>query len=302
MADNTTRTTGHVWDDTLEEYNNPLPSWWIWGLYITIAWALAYWVIYPSWPIGKSFLFGANSVSYQNADGSAGDWHWNTRAKLLNETQAAQLAQKPYLDKLAAMPFEQIAKDPEMNSFVLSAGKPLFADNCAGCHQSGGQGLAGSYPNLTDDDWKFGGSYAKVSESITEGRTGYMPSFGEALNRNQIDALANYVISLSGVKTDAAKTAEGNKLYHSHTAGCYYCHGENAKGRQDHFGAPNLTDSIWQWANVPAQQDAAGKVAEVSKIITSGISKGVMPAWKARLSPAQIKLLTAYVHELGGGK
>lgn len=302
MADNTVHTTGHVWDDTLEEYNNPLPSWWIWGLYITIVFALVYWTVYPSWPIGKGFITGVNSVSFQNADGSDGSWHWNTRAKLLNEMQAAQLAQKPYLDKLAAMPFEQIAKDPEMNSFVVSAGKSLFADNCAACHQSGGQGLIGAYPNLTDDDWKFGGSTAKVSESITEGRTGYMPPFGEALERGQIEAVAHYVLSLSGIPVDAGHAAEGKKLFHSNATGCYYCHGDDARGRQDHFGAPNLTDAVWQWANVPAQQDTASKVAEVSRVITSGISKGVMPAWKSRLSPEQIKLLTAYVHELGGGK
>ena len=48
----------------------------------------------------------------------------------------------------------------------------------------------------------------------------------------------------------AAKAAEGNQLFHSETAACYYCHGADAKGKQA-IGAPNLTDKIWLWANVP---------------------------------------------------
>jgi cytochrome c oxidase cbb3-type subunit III len=62
-------------------------------------------------------------------------WHWNTRAKLLKETQDAVIAQKPYYDKVASLPYDQIAKDPELSSFVVSAGKAVFSDNCAACHQ-----------------------------------------------------------------------------------------------------------------------------------------------------------------------
>jgi cbb3-type cytochrome c oxidase subunit III len=35
-------TTGHVWDETLEEYNNPLPKWWMWLFYITVIFSLVY--------------------------------------------------------------------------------------------------------------------------------------------------------------------------------------------------------------------------------------------------------------------
>lgn len=309
MADNTqsqgqakgAQTTGHVWDGDLQELNNPLPVWWTYTFYATMVFALVYWIVYPSWPIGKGFLPGMNTVTYVNADGKEESWHWNTRAKLLKETQDAVVAQKPYYDKVASLPYDKISSDPELSSFVVSAGKAVFSDNCAACHQSGGQGKIGFFPNLTDDDWIYGGSYEKINETLTHGRKGYMPPFGEALSPVQIDELANYVYSLSGGKADAAKVALGKELFHSHTAACFYCHGDDAKGRKD-IGSANLTDKVWLWANVPGLADDAAKIGAIRNVITGGLNKGVMPAWKGRLNAEQIKLLTVYVHELGGGK
>ncbi|MEW5789836.1 MAG: cytochrome-c oxidase, cbb3-type subunit III [Pseudomonadota bacterium] len=295
------QTTGHVWDGDLQEFNNPLPVWWTYTFYVTIVFALVYWVVYPSWPVGKGFLPGINTVTYVNAEGQEESWHWNTRAKLLAETQEANLAQKPYFDKIAAMDFDKVVKDPELSSFVVSAGKVLFSDNCAACHQAGGQGKIGFFPNLTDDDWIYGGHFDKIQETLIKGRRGYMPPFGEALSAAQLDELANYVASLSGIKADAAKAAQGKELFHSHAAACFYCHNDDAKGRQD-IGSANLTDKVWLWADVPGAETDAGKVDAVRKVIASGLDKGVMPAWEGRLKPEQIRLLTVYVHELGGGK
>ncbi|TSA23105.1 MAG: cytochrome-c oxidase, cbb3-type subunit III [Betaproteobacteria bacterium] len=301
MAENTVQTTGHVWDEDLAELNNPLPNWWIYGLYVTVIFAIVYWIYYPSWPIGKDHLRGIGTVTYLNAEGQAETNGWNTRAKLLKEMQDANAAQKPYFDKIAAMSVAQVTQDPELNSFVLSAGKAMFAENCAACHQAGGQGKVGFYPNLADDDWKYGGSIDEIQATLTGGRRGYMPAFGEALEKPQIAAISQYVLSLSGHAVDKTLAAEGDKLFHSDTGACFYCHGDNAKGRKE-FGAPNLTDKIWQWANVPAAADMKAKTAEVQKVITAGLNKGVMPAWEQRLNPGQIKLLSIYVHELGGGK
>lgn len=306
---NAVQTTGHVWDETLQEYNNPLPVWWTYTFYVTIIFAIVYWVMYPSWPIGGSFLHGTKTVTYVNNKGETKTTTWNTRAQLMADMNAHAAQQKPYYDKLMSESFDQIAKDQDLSAFVASAGKTLFGDNCAACHQSGGSGKVGYFPNLTDDDWLYGGSYEKIQETITKGRHGYMPPFAEALNDDQITSLANYVLSLSGEPHDAAKAAEGNKLFHSDTAACFYCHGADAKGRQV-IGSANLTDKIWLWANVPAAPDQAAKVEAVKQVIMAGVNKGVMPTWgstedhpQARLSPEQIKLLTVYVHDtLGGGK
>jgi cytochrome c oxidase cbb3-type subunit 3 len=301
LQSQTVQTTGHAWDGDLQEYNNPLPVWWVYTFYATVIFAIVYWTIYPSWPIGKGWIGGAADITYVNSEGETKTHAWNTRALLLEDLNQASAAQKPYFDKIAGMSYEQIAKDPEMNGFILSSGKALFADNCAPCHQAGGPGKVGFFPNLTDDDWLYGGSFETIHQTVTGGRRGYMPTFGEVLTGAQIDDLANYVASLSGIEHDAAKASAGNTLFHSETAACYYCHSSDAKGRKD-IGAPNLTDNIWLWADVPGSEGAAGKVAAIRGVISSGLNKGVMPAWAGRLSPEQIKVLTVYVHELGGGQ
>ncbi|MDP2253107.1 MAG: cytochrome-c oxidase, cbb3-type subunit III [Thiobacillus sp.] len=297
----TVPTTGHVWDGDLQEYNNPLPVWWVYTFYATVIFALVYWTIYPSWPFGKGWIGGVSKISYVNSEGEAKTHSWNTRALLLADMNKAAIAQKPYFDKVEAMSYEEIAKDPEMSGFVISAGKTLFADNCAPCHQAGGQGMIGFFPDLTDDDWLYGGSYEKIHETLMGGRRGYMPAFSEVLVGTEIDQLANFVASLSGIGHDTAKAAAGNVLFHGDAAGCHACHGSDARGRQD-MGTPNLTDNIWLWANVPAADTDEGKVAAIRGVIASGLNRGVMPAWSGRLLPEQIKVLTVYVHELGGGQ
>jgi cytochrome c oxidase cbb3-type subunit 3 len=301
LQSQTVQTTGHAWDGDLQEYNNPLPAWWVYTFYATIVFALIYWTIYPSWPFGKDFLSGVSNISYVNSAGETVEHHWNTRALLMEDLNKAAAAQKPYFDKVASMPYAQIAQDPEMSGFILSAGKALFSDNCAPCHQQGGQGKLGFFPNLTDDDWLYGGKYEKIHETLMQGRRGHMPAFGEVLGAAQIDQLANHVAQLSGIPHDAAKAAAGKRLFTSEEAACYYCHGADGKGRQE-IGAPNLTDRIWLWAGVPATESAEEKVAAIRGVISNGLNRGVMPSFAERLTPEQIKVLTVYVHELGGGQ
>ncbi|MFP5409726.1 MAG: cytochrome-c oxidase, cbb3-type subunit III [Gammaproteobacteria bacterium] len=301
LQSQTVQTTGHAWDGDLQEYNNPLPTWWVYTFYVTVIFAIVYWTIYPSWPMGKGWIGGLSTITYVNSEGETKTHSWNTRALLMEDLNQAAAAQKPYFDKVSAMSYEQIAQDPEMNGFILSAGKALFADNCAACHQAGGQGVIAFFPNLTDDDWLYGGSYDKIHETLMQGRRGYMPAFSEVLDGEQIDQLSNYVASLSGITHDSSKAAAGGALFRSETAACFYCHGTDAKGRQD-MGAPNLTDSVWLWADVPGAENDDGKLAAIRGVIAGGLAKGVMPAWAGRLTPEQIKVLTVYVHELGGGQ
>jgi len=300
-------TTGHVWDDDLREATNPLPNWWLWTFYITIVFAVVYWVLYPAWPIGKTFTKGmGNDISYtaRTVDGKEVQktTHWNMRAKLMQEMNEGDAVQKKYFDKVAATPFEAVSKDAELLQFVNSAGKTLFSDNCAPCHQAGGQGKIGFSPNLADDSWIFGGTYDKIQETITIGRHGIMPAKGGSnITDEQVGQVANYVLSLSGEPHDATAAKAGDAIFHGEGL-CLACHGADGKGNPA-LGSANLTDKIWLWANVPGQSTAEGKVQEIKKVVTAGLNRGVMPAWGGRLKPEQIKLLTVYVHDsLGGGK
>ncbi|HHI76365.1 MAG TPA: cytochrome-c oxidase, cbb3-type subunit III [Gammaproteobacteria bacterium] len=297
------QTTGHAWDGDLQEFNNPLPRWWLWTFYATVVFAIVYWILYPAWPVGNTFTKGMATTTFQTADGKEVTTHWNTRAEFIRDMQSGEeaLKQKAYLEKVASASYEQILNDPDMMAFAQSMGRVLFADNCAACHGLGGTpAQIGSFPNLRDDAWLWGGSIPRIEQTIRKGRLGYMPPFGKVLSEEQIDALANYVLSLSGQPVDQAKAAEGDKLFHSDTAACYVCHTNSAKGMQSQ-GSANLTDQIWTVADVPGAATPAEKIERVKAVIRNGIQRQ-MPAWEGRLSDEEIKLLTVYVYSLGGGK
>lgn len=294
-------TTGHTWDETLREYNNPLPRWWLWSFYATVLASVIYWVIYPAWPIGRTYTKGLfNQISYTVNDEERSS-HWNTRALLVHEMQQGEKSRQrqQFLQKVAAASYEEILSDPEMMAFTRSVAKGLFGDNCSACHGTGGAGVPGLFPSLADDDWLWGGTVEEIEQTITHGRNGFMPAFRESLSEAQLDDVAEYVLSLSGHEVDSAKAARGGEIFNGQAGGCHYCHTTSGKGLKS-VGSANLTDAIWTIADVPGAQTLEGKKAAVKQVIRDGAARS-MPAWKERLSPEQIKLLSVYVHQLGGG-
>lgn len=296
----TVQTTGHAWDGDIQEFNNPLPAWWLWTFYATAVFALVYWVLYPAWPVGNSYTKGVmNDITYKTSDGKETTTHWNTRALFLKDMQDARESQEKYFKNINASSFEQIAADEEKSAFAYSMAKVVFADNCAACHQAGGNGVVGFYPNLLDDDWLWGGSYSKIQETITNGRNGAMPAFKARLTEQQTSDVAEYVLSLSGNKVNADAALRGNTVFTT-TGGCVACHGADAKG-QHSMGSANLTDKIWTIADVAGAETAEAKKAAIMTVVKNGKTRQ-MPAWKDRLSATEIKILTFYVHQLGSGK
>jgi len=279
------QTTGHTWDGDLAEYNNPLPQWWVWVFYATVVFSVVYWILYPAWPVGQHYTEGVLEYS--------------KRAKLQAEMEAVESGKKypqrqQALNQISKMSPAAILDSRELMNFVNSSGKVLFGDNCAPCHGSGGQGVIGHYPNLTDSDWLYGGKPGTIHETLVKGRQGYMPAHEDKLSEQEIEALATYVGSLAGEDWAEGKTAmieQGDKLFHGNKAACYACHGADAKGNQT-LGAPNLTDAIWFYG---------GEKETVLTTIRDGRG-GEMPAWDERLNDNEIKILTAYVHSLGGGQ
>lgn len=297
------QTTGHAWDGDIQEFNNPLPSWWLWAFYATVAFALIYWVLYPAWPVGGTFTKGIfNTITFTDSDGSEKTMHWNTRALLikdLKEGKEARLSQE-YMAKVSEAGYAEILGDPEMMAFTRSVAKGLFGDNCVPCHGAGGQGVVGLFPNLADDAWLWGGSIEAIRTTITNGHYGFMPAFRETFDEQQLDDVATYVLGLSGNQVDAAARERGEKLFQTDAGGCYYCHTKAGTGLKSQ-GAANLTDQVWTIADVNGTDDPAVKKARIKTVIRNGVQRQ-MPPWSGRLSPDQIKLLTVYVHELGGGQ
>ena len=297
------QTTGHAWDGDIQEFNNPLPSWWLWAFYATVVFAVVYWVFYPAWPVAGSYTKGVmNNITFVDSNGKSKTTHWNTRSALLRDLQEGKTAvlSRDYLNKVAAASYAEILGDPEMMAFTRSMARGIFGDNCAPCHGSGGAGVIGLFPNLADDDWLWGGSVGDIQATVKNGHLGFMPAFGEVFDDAQLDDIASYVLSLSGHPVDAAASARGKAIFQTNEGGCYYCHTHAATGLKSQGGA-NLTDQIWTIADVNGAADLDVKKERVKQVIARGVQRR-MPAWSDRLSAAQIKLLTVYVHELGGGQ
>ena len=261
VAGGESETTGHRWDEDLGEFNNPLPRWWMWLFWITIAFGFAYLALYP----------GLGSY--------AGMWKWTQVGQLAEETARHERQFGPLYERYAKMDAAALARDPG----ALAVGQKLFLNNCAQCHASDAAGSRG-FPNLTDRDWLWGGTSEAVKATITDGRTGLMPPFGPALGEQGVKDAAHYVMSLSGLASDSIRAARGKPLF---AQTCAACHGAEGKGNPL-LGAPDLTDKTWL-------HGAAEAV--IIETITRGRTNQ-MPAHKDLLNEARIHLLTAYVLSL----
>lgn len=279
---NQVETTGHSWDG-IEEYNNPLPKWWVYIFYACIVWGIGYTIAYPAWPGIK----GA----------TAGVLGYSTRGEVAAEIERVNTSLAPINAKLEAAELTAITSDAELNSYAISAGAAVFKTWCAQCHGSGAAGAVG-YPNLLDNDWLWGGDIEAIHTTVSHGirneededaRFSEMPAFGEDyLEDEQIEAVVNYVMSLSGDAKDASLVADGAVVFADE---CSACHMDDGTGDRAQ-GAPNLTDAIWLFG---------GDYDSIKETVTYSRA-GVMPNWNTRLTEAQIRAVSAYVHQLGGGE
>ncbi len=274
-----TETTGHEWDG-IRELNTPLPKWWLYVFYATIAFSVVYMVLYPAVPSLSSYTPGLLQYS--------------TREQLVQDLADVRQARATWLDRFEAGTVEEIQQDPELLRYAMAGGHVIYADNCGPCHGAGGAGRPG-YPTLADDVWLWGGSLEAIHQTLLYGiRSGHdeariseMPAFGVdgLLEREEIAAVADHVLMLAG---QGEANAQGAQIFEEQ---CAACHGEDGTGNVD-LGAPNLTTGIWLYGG--SRQDVIAQV--------SNPKHGVMPAWSGRLSDAEIKQLTVYVHSLGGGQ
>ena len=276
-------TTGHDWDG-IKELNNPLPRWWLWCFYITIVWGILYTIAYPAWPLVQ----GA----------TAGVLGYSTRAEVAEDIAAVDAQNAEVSERLASADLSTLATTDPAHQYGVAGGAAVFRANCSQCHGSGAAGVqAAGYPNLLDDAWLWGGSLEAIEYTVRHGirneqdfdaRWSEMPAYEEVFTAEEIAATAEYVLSLSGGDHDAAAAAVGMEIF---AGECSSCHGDAGMGDPD-LGAPNLTDAIWLYGG---SRDTIIETITYSRF-------GVMPAWGLRLSEAEIKAVTLYVHQLGGGE
>lgn len=265
-AEEKPKSMGHVWDENLEELNNPLPRWWLNLFYATLVFSAVYLVLYP----------GLGSF--------AGALGWTSAGQYEKEVQATEARLSPLYEKYLKQDLAALAKDPE----ALKTGERLFVNYCATCHGSDARGAKG-FPNLRDQDWLWGGDPQSIKTTIMNGRTGAMPAWGAVLGPEGLFNVTEYVLSLSGRKVNETAAAAGKEKYMQL---CVACHGPEGKGNPA-LGAPNLTDDIWLYG---------GTQKAVMESIEKGRS-GRMPAHAEFLGEAKVHVLAAYVYSLSmGGK
>ena len=268
-SDTTDQTVGHVYDG-IEEYDNPLPRWWFMLFVGTIIFAVGYLVLYPGMGNWKGILPGY-------------DGGWTSTKQYEREITKADDKYGPIFSKYAAMSIEEVAKDEQ----ALKMGGRLFASNCSVCHGSDAKGSHG-FPNLTDNDWIWGGDTETIKLTIMKGRNAAMPGWEAALGNDGIKNVTGYVRSLSGLKNPEGVDLEaGQKSFNTM---CVACHGADAKGNPM-LGAPNLSDRIWLYGS---------SFAQVQQTIRHG-RNGQMPAQEDFLGNDKVHLLAAYVYSLSHG-
>jgi cytochrome c oxidase cbb3-type subunit 3 len=256
--------TTHVWDDDLTEFNNPLPRWWLWLFLLTIAFGLCYLVIYPG--LGRF----------------PGIAHWTQVSQFQQEDLAARQTLEQRFAAFKGKSLSDLSKD----SGAMATAKNLFALNCSACHGSDARGAKG-FPNLTDQDWLWGGDEQTVYQTIAQGRDGLMPAWGPVLGHDGVEKVLAYVMSLGGRSLPGAapeSLAAGKAVF---STMCAACHGADGSGTKA-VGGPNLTDKIWLYGGSPA---------DIRETITNGRTNH-MPAHLERLGETRVRLLAAYVLSL----
>jgi cytochrome c oxidase cbb3-type subunit 3 len=277
-------TTGHEWDG-IREYNKPLPRWWLYTFYACIVWGIGYSIAYPAWPMINS--------------ATAGVLGYSTRAEVAREIARVETSNAEINTQLASVDLTEITTNDTLHRYAQNAGEAVFNTWCIQCHQTNGKGAKG-YPALLDDDWLWGGTMQDIYTTVSVGirqtsdtdwlRQSEMPAFGRdaLLDEPDIAAVVNYVMSLSGTPADGALVDAGATVFADN---CASCHGDSGQGDRA-LGAPNIRDAIWLYG---------GDYETLVETVTNS-RMGRMPAWTERLSEAEIRAVTAYVHGLGGGE
>ena len=277
----------HEFDGILE-INNQLPRWWTILFYICIVWGLIYLILYPGLGSYKGLWnWQSSNQGILSLAESKAAIEKNIEDGVISqydrEVAAANETFQPIFDKYYAKTIPDLITDPE----ALKIGQRLFSQNCSQCHGSDARGANSGFPDLTDQDWLYGGTPEKITETLILGRNAIMPAWLDSMGADGIKEVVNYTLSLSGRKVDDSLAEKGKDRF----VVCAACHGADGKGNYA-FGAPNLTDNIWLYG---------GSEKTVTETLNYG-RNGVMPSFKTTLGEKKIHLVAAYVYSLSQNK
>ena len=267
MARETNEILGHGADaDGIEEYDNPLPDWWLGLFLVSIVGGIAYAIDYH-------FISQRSQVGYFEAEMAAAEARW------------------PTPDGPVAF-----ATSPEL----VATGEQVYTQTCASCHNAALTGGIG--PNLVDDTWIHGGEPSAIVNTVTNGvKEKGMPAWGAVLGPQKVQAVVAYVVSKRGSGPPAPvdpsgppvpvepteptepEVIDGEQIYRTN---CIACHGPGLKGTV----GPNLVDAEWIHG---------GELEQIVRTITEGVPDKGMVSWGPILGPEKIDAVARFVHSKG---
>lgn len=176
---------GHRYDG-IKEYDNPMPGWWVWIFWASVAFSVVYFV-------GITWF----------------DFVDTYEDDLAQSQQALEMQRAAYAE--ANPTFN--ATPTSLANFVdnpdrVAAGEETYQSLCASCHGDQGQGVIG--PNLADAYWIHGGSNMDIYNILTEGVAAKgMPAWDASLRPEERAELVAFIRSIQGTDPPNAKEPQG---------------------------------------------------------------------------------------------
>lgn len=173
--------------DGIRELDNPLPRWWVYSFYLTIIFAVPYYVAH----------------TFMNAE-SIEDEFKNDVARV------TAIQNKNTLDQIVfdQAEYEKVWENPKTKKIA----KKTYKRKCKACHGKFGEGGVG--PNLADNYWIHGnGDLKSVYKTITYGVIDKgMAAWGKTLGKDKVYAVLKYVAEFKGTNPKNPKAPQGKEV------------------------------------------------------------------------------------------
>lgn len=153
--------------DGIQEFDNPMPNWWLVILFSSIVYAFVYWGV-------------LHRYTEETDPGKA------LITRMERATQEAA--------KAAGVLSDPILWSMSRDDAVVKAGREVYLASCAQCHLPDLAGAIG--PNLKDKNWIHGEHPMEILKVITEGfAIKGMPTWGPVLGRQKISEVVAFILS-----------------------------------------------------------------------------------------------------------